>query len=221
MKGNNTPQLAMENNQDNTQPQFPIENDQDDTQPGILYEVSLENTLTNMKDKQKGFFKIEEDKNGRRLWNGIPVEMSDDSIVEIKGNYFNITPNLQNVFTDTTGKSLKKSDKTEIITYKQLLKTLNCKNYKPKFGENKSGRYKNTRNILVRNNLHGRGIEKFVIPSNIIDIYTRLEILLGLKLSGHTDTLTEASALIDQLYKLGEIQNKQQYRNALNKFSTI
>ena len=56
--------------------------------------------------------------------------------------------------------------------------------------------------------LQGRGIEKIIIPSNIIDIYTRLEKLLGLKLSGHTDTLSEASALIDQLYKVGEIQNK-------------
>ena len=45
----------------------------------------------------------------------------------------------------------------------------------------------------------------------MIDIYTRLEILLGLKLSGHTDTLTEASNLIDEKYKLGEIQTKQQY----------
>ena len=46
--------------------------------------------------------------------------------------------------------------------------------------------------------LQGEGI-KIKIPSNIIDIYTRLEILLGLKLSGHTDTLTEASILIDEL----------------------
>jgi len=67
--------------------------------------------------------------------------------------------------------------------------------------------------------LQGEGV-KIIIPSNIIDIYTRLEILLGLKLSGHTDTLTEASNLIDELYKRGEIQNKQQYRNALNKFNT-
>ena len=67
--------------------------------------------------------------------------------------------------------------------------------------------------------LQGEGV-KIIIPSNIIDIYTRLEILLGLKLSGHTDTLTEANNVIDELYKRGEIQNKQQYRNALNKFST-
>ena len=69
--------------------------------------------------------------------------------------------------------------------------------------------------------LKGRGVEKIIIPSNIIDIYTRLEVLLGLKLSGHTDTLTEASNLIDELYKRSEIQNKQQYRNAFNKFSNI
>ena len=65
--------------------------------------------------------------------------------------------------------------------------------------------------------LQGEGV-KIIIPSNIIDIYTRLEILLGLKLSGHRDSLTEASNLIDELYKRGEIQNKQQYRNALDKF---
>ena len=66
--------------------------------------------------------------------------------------------------------------------------------------------------------LEGQGV-KIIIPSNIIDINIRLEILLGLKLSGHTDTLTEASKLIDELYKRGEIENKQQYQNAPNKFS--
>ena len=70
------------------------------------------------------------------------------------------------------------------------------------------------------NILKGQGIEKIIIPANIIDIYTRLEILLGLKLSGHSNTFTEASNLIDELYKLGEIQNNQQYLNALNKFTT-
>ena len=63
--------------------------------------------------------------------------------------------------------------------------------------------------------------EKDLKLSNIIDIYTRLENLLGLKISGHTDAFTEASNLIDELYKRGEIQNKPQYRKALNKFFTI
>ena len=134
----NTPPPAIEN----TQPQLPIENNQDDTQPGVLYNVSLENTLTNMKEKEKRFLKITEDENGQRFWNGIPVEISGDSRIDIKGKDFNITPNLENVFTDKTGRSLKKLDKTEILTYKQLLKTPNYKNYKHKSVEKNSGRYK-------------------------------------------------------------------------------
>ena len=68
--------------------------------------------------------------------------------------------------------------------------------------------------------MEGQG-KPIIIPSNIIDIYTGLEMLLGLKISGDTDTLTGASNLIDELHKRGEIQNAQQYRNAFNKFSTI
>ena len=212
---NITPKPAIENTP-NIQPA--IENTQ--TQPGVLYEVSLENTLTNMKEKEKGFFKIGEDIDGQRYWNNLPIEILGDSRIKIEGKNFNITPNLQNVFTDTTGKSLKKLTKKENQTYKKLLNTLDYKNYRPKYGEFNSGRYKTTENLLKPNNLQDRGIEKIIIPSNIIDIYTRLEVLLGLKLSGHTDTLTEASNLIDELYKRGEFQNKQQYRNALDKFLT-
>ena len=69
------------------------------------------------------------------------------------------------------------------------------------------------------NDLLGEGV-KTIIPSNITDIYTRSLILFGLQLSGHTDTLTEASNLIDELYKKVEIQNEQHYRNALDKFHT-
>ena len=83
-----------------------------------------------------------------------------------------------------------------------------------------SSRYKNTKTIFIPINLQGRGIEKIIIPSNIVDIYTRLEILLGLKISGHSDTLSEASNLIDELYRRGKIQNEEQYRNAVNKFTT-
>ena len=212
---NITPKPAIENT-----PTIQPATENTQTQPGVLYEVSLENTLTNMKDKEKGFLKITEDENVQRFWNGIPVEISSNSGIEIKGKYFNITPNLGNVFTDTTGKSLKKLDKTETTTYKQLLKTPNYRNYKHKSGEKNSGRYKSTNNLLVPIIFQVRGIEKIIIASNIIDIYTRLEIFLGLKLSGHSNTLTEASSIIDQLYKLGEIQNKQQYQNALDKFTT-
>ena len=46
--------------------------------------------------------------------------------------------------------------------------------------------------------LQGEGV-KIIIPSNTTDIYTKLEVLLGLKISGHTDTLTEANNLFDEI----------------------
>ena len=49
----------------------------------------------------------------------------------------------------------------------------------------------------VSDNLEAHGM-KIIIPSNILDIYTRLEVFLGLKLSGPKDTLTEANNLIDE-----------------------
>ena len=55
--------------------------------------------------------------------------------------------------------------------------------------------------------LRGKVVEKNIIPSNIIDIYTRRETFLGLNFSGVTDSLTEASNLLDELYKRGEIEN--------------
>ena len=119
------------------------------------------------------------------------------------------------------------------MKYQNILRSLIYENYKPITGETKSGRYKYTKNNLdervnkslsrsIQNDsdLEGQGIENIIIPSIIIDIYIRLEVLLGSKLSGHTDILTEASNLVDDLYKKGKIQNKQKNQKALNKVST-
>ena len=67
--------------------------------------------------------------------------------------------------------------------------------------------------------LEDQGVEKIIIPSIIIDIYTRLEVLLGLKLSESTDTLTEDINLTDEINQGYEMQNGQQYRKALDKNS--
>ena len=139
--------------------------------------------------------------------------------LEFNDKKINITQGIQNVFTQTSNIPLKKLNNQKREIYNNILETLDFKKYKPKSGESKSGRYKQSKSNLKKHNLKGEGV-KIIIPSNIIDIYTRLEVLLAIKLSGHTDTLTEASALIDELYKRGELQNKQQYQNALNKFST-
>ena len=68
--------------------------------------------------------------------------------------------------------------------------------------------------------LQGQGNEKIFKPSNIINIWTKLEVLLGLKLTSNIDALTEASDLIDKSIKKDEMQNEWQYRSALNKYSS-
>ena len=166
------------------------------------------------------FFKIEERDNGDVFWNGFPVEKIGGNKIKINENVFDITRSIQKVLTDTSNISIKKLNNQDREIFNNILESLDFKKYKPIRGESKSGRYKQSKSNFNKRNFEGQGIEKIIILNNIIDIYTRLEILLGLKLSGHTNTLTEASALLDELYKLGEIQNKEQYRNALDKFTT-
>ena len=212
VKESKTPQLAMENNHN----AIPIENEQ--IQPGVIYDTSLENTLNNMKNNT-GFFNIEERDSGEIVWNGFPVEKPVDKKLKINGEINNITPGIQKVFTQTSNIPIKKLNDKDNEIFINILKSPHFDNYEAIRGESKSGRYKQSKTIFERHKLKGHGIEKIIIRSNIIGIYTRLEILLGLKLSGHTDTLSEASNLIDELYRRGEIQSKQQYRNSHNKFS--
>ena len=70
-------------------------------------------------------------------------------------------------------------------------------------------------NVDKSNDLRGDGME-IITPADIVDIYARLKVLLGIKPSGRTDTLTEASNLIDEIYKRGDIEEEQN-RNAVYK----
>ena len=211
-KESNTPRLAIEN----THSALPIENEQ--IQPGVFYDTSLENTLSNMKNNT-GFLNIEERDNGDIKWNGFPVEKMGDIKLKFNEKIYDITPDIQKVLTDTSNIPLNNLNNEDRELFINILESLDFENYKAIRGESKSGSYKQSKTNFDKRYLKGQGL-KIIIPSNIIDIYTRLEVLLGLKLSGPTDTLTEASNLMDELYKRGEIQNEQQYRNALNKFST-
>ena len=216
-----TPQLAIEN----TPIHQPIEDNE-----GRIYDVKLENTL-NKKVDNTGFFKTHYDRQRGWMLNNLPVKSCGGTEVEIKDNKNNITPGLQKVFTDKTYKTAKSMNDNDKKVFGDILIKTGYYNRIPSKGR-MSGRDKYIQNDLdndvarilnldIKPKLKRKGIEKIIIPSNVIDIYIRLEILLGLKLSGHSDTLTEGSNLIDELYKRGEIQNKHQYRNALNKFQTL
>ena len=164
------------------------------------------------------------------MTNNIPIKSSGRTKVEIRNKKDNITQCIRNVLTNKTYNTAKSMNDNEKIVFRDSLQRTGY--YSRKLTKGKpSGLDNYVKNDLdndvsrilkldIKPKLKGKGVEKIIIPSNIIDIYTRLEVLLGLKLSGHTDTLTEASNSIDEFYKRGEIQNKQQYRSALNKFST-
>ena len=93
----------------------------------------------------------------------------------------------------------------EEVVFEDILSKTNYYNRKLTKGK-MSGRDRYIKNDLdndvlkilnLDRKLRCKGVEKIIIPSNIIDINTRLEVLIGLRLSGHSDTLTEASNLID------------------------
>ena len=167
-----------------------------------------------------GFLNIEERDNGDLFWKGFPVENFGGNKPKINEKVHNITPGIQKVLTETSNIPLKKLNNRDREIHINILESLDLKNFKAIRGESKSGRYKQSKNIFKKHNWEGQGV-KIIKPSNVFDIYTSLEVLLGLKHSEHSDILTEASNLIDELHKRGEIQTEKQYRIALNKFSTL
>ena len=177
---------------------------------------SLENTNTSLK--------LNKNEDGDYKFLDTIIKPIGYDRILVNGNIYEFTREIYKALSKTsyTGKSMKNIDDK-----KTLYNFLRDIEYDGRFDPRTSqknffrGLINQCRNIKKEepDKLEGQGIEKIIIPSNIFDIYTRLEILLGLKLGGHSDTLTEASNLIDELYKRGEIENIQQYQHALNKFS--
>ena len=195
---------------------------------------SLLDTLASMKTSKK-FFKLKQD-DGKVYWNEVLINPLGDNRISIKDREYDISPDIQAYFTNAKLTTIF-LDNFEKETVFDILQNVGFYDNIPKIGF-KAARMKDvlydppkaidkirnpplatTENVEDSSNLEVLGT-KIIIHNSIIDIYTRLEVLLGLKLSGHSDTLTEASNLIDELYKRSENQNKQQYRNALDNFST-
>ena len=176
--------------------------------------------------------KITEDESGRANILGVPIQISEGDTIKINENIYELTPERYKALTYTTYTGNTMKDENDILMMYNIIRYLGYDGAGDRDSKRKTFFLKKLPKLVedIQNktfdeitdnsdDLQGEGV-KIIIPSNIIDIYTRLEVLLGLKLSGHSDTLSEASALIDELYKRGEIQNKQQYRNALDKFLT-
>ena len=174
--------------------------------------------------------KITQDESGRTNILGVPVQISEDDTMKINETVYELTPEIYKALTYTTYTGNTMKDENDILMMYNIIRDLGYSGIGDRDSKRKTFFTKKLPKLVedIQNktfdeiiddsdSLQGEGV-KIIIPSNIIDIYTRLEILLGLKISGYTNTLTEASNLIDELYKRGEIQNKQQYRNAIDKF---
>ena len=177
--------------------------------------------------------KITQDETGRATILGVPIQISEGDTMKINEKVYKLTPEIYKALTYTTYTGNTMKDENDILRMYDIIRDLGYSGEGDRDSKRKIFFTKKLPKLVgdiqnktfeeinddSDNDLQGQGV-KIIIPSNIIDIYTKLEILLGLKLSGHTDTLTEASNLIDELYKRGEIQNKQQYQNAHDKFLT-
>ena len=175
--------------------------------------------------------KITQDETGRANILGVSIQISEGDTIKINENVYELTPEMYKALTYTTYNGRTMKDENDILMMYNIIRDLGYNGIGDRDSKRKIFFTKKLPKLVedIQNKtfdeisdysdgLQGEGIEKIIIPSNIIDIYTRLEILLGLKLSGHSNTLTEASNLIDVIYKRGEICNKQQYQNALDKF---
>ena len=185
------------------------------------------NSLSNSENS----LKITEDKFGYAHILGTPIKSFENDSIKIKENVYELTPEIYRALTYASYPGNTMKNEYDILMMYNIIKDIGYNGVGDRDSKRKTFFTKKLPKLVedIQNktfdeitddsddDLQGDGV-KIIIPSNIIDIYTRLEILLGLKLSGHTDTLTEASNLLDELYKLGDIKNKQQYRNALSKF---
>ena len=187
----------------------------------------MKSTIGNSMSSKKSLKTAQDGRTSGPSINGTPVLISGGDSWKFGVNVFEITPEIHKALSATgfTGENMK--NENDILMMNNIFRDVNYTGIGDKQSYRKTFFTITLRKLVedIQNkvfngiDLQGQGV-KIITPSNIFDIYTRLEILLGLKLSGHSDTLTEASNLIDELYKRGEIQNKQQNQNALNKFST-
>ena len=114
------------------------------------------------------------------------------SEVEINNEKYNITPGIQKVLVDSKYKTAKSMSDMEKLVFRGMLRKTNYYNRTPTKGR-LAGRdiyFVDDLDVDVRRILNldtkrsCKGNEKTIIHSNKIDIYTRLENLLGLKFSG-------------------------------------
>ena len=160
----------------------------------IIPSTLLQDTFKSLTNTT-GSLKLTRDKNGNMSILNTPIKSLGGDKIRVYDNIYEFNPEIHKALSKSsyTGKSMKNEDDRRTL-YNFLTdigyNTHNgdISNSQKKFFTRLFNQFEN----IKKEELDGQGV-KIIIPSNIIDIYTRLEVLLGLKLSGHTNTLTEAS----------------------------
>ena len=160
------------------------------------------NTISTLMSNKTSLKVDQDERTGGASMNGVPVLILGGNSWKIGINVDEITPEIHKALSSTlyTGETMKKENDILMLNY--ILRDVkytsegdrpsNRKNFFTELPK----RVNEIQNKTFKEiDLDGQGLKIF-IPSIIIDFYTRLEILLGLKLSGHTDTLTEATKII-------------------------
>ena len=172
----------------------------------ITPSILLQETYKSLAEANNSL-KLNQDKNHNMSILGVPIRSVGGDKIQVYDNIYEFTPEIPKALSNSsyTGKSMKNEDDRRTL-YRFLVDLGYNGQHDEKTNQNKFFKRLFNQFIIIKkeepDNLQGEGV-KIIIPSNIIDIYTRLEVLLGLRLSGHSDTLTEASNLIDELYKRG------------------
>ena len=161
--------------------------------------------------------------NGDVVWNGIKIKSLGGNKISIMDKEYGLTPDIQNCFTKTylTTELMNNYAKTTVFDIAEKTdfycitqeNGLNSSRMKDALFElpKTTAKIRNPTSAIPptenkefdeeSDDLQCESIEKSIIPSNSNDIYTRLAVLLGLKLSGYIDTLTESSTLMDEIQK--------------------
>ena len=176
---------------------------------GRIYDTCSEHTIEIMK---KVIFSFNYTKNLNALYRGRDHNPILQQAVWIKLPDSNSLPN------------------DDLLTFEHILKTVVCNNNKPRGGVTKLKRFENFKKIFpigIGNieagiedeceDLLDQGMKK-INPSDIFEVWTGLETLLGLTLSENTDTLPDISNLTYDISKKDEKQNEKNYRIALENF---
>ena len=154
------------------------------------------------------FIRVEQHKRGEANFFNVSIASLGGDKAKIRDVVYGITHELYSTLSSTgyTGKH-KRSDTDDLIFNNTMnkqgytgvenksskLKHFNTKNFPERVAKNES------RIVDESDDMQGEGMI-IIIPSNVFDIRTTLEVLLVLEISRHTDTQTEASKLIDGIH---------------------